>query len=85
MRTSFAALTTEFAPQTRTLSRSRAPRSKRHADGTSPTQDGQLSKHSILLEPERVGKFRVLGNSKLSLLVLNTQDKSNELSTDKNL
>ena len=31
-----AALTTEFAPQTRTLSRSRAFRSKRHAAGTSP-------------------------------------------------
>ena len=35
-RTSFAALTTEFAMQTRTLSRSRAFRSKRHAAGTSP-------------------------------------------------
>ena len=51
-RTSFAALTTEFAMQTRTLSRSRAFRSKRHAAGTSPTQDGQLSKLFILLEPE---------------------------------
>ena len=33
---SLTALTTEFAPQTRTLSRSRILRSKRHADGTFP-------------------------------------------------
>ena len=51
----------ELSVKLRPLSRSRAFRSKRHAAGTSPTQDGYLSKLFILLEPERVGKCRVLG------------------------
>ena len=45
-RTSFAALTTEFAMQTRTLSRSRAFSSKRHAAGTSPTHKRCLFQNS---------------------------------------
>ena len=55
-----AALTTEFAMQTRTLSRSRALRSKRHAVGTSPAHKWRsISKLYILLVQERIGKFRV--------------------------
>ena len=66
-----AALTTEFAMQTR--SRSRAFRSKRHAAGTSPKQDGQVSKFSILLVQERVGKFRVSEKLEIKAVRLLTQ------------
>ena len=41
-----AALTTEFAMKTRTLSRSRAFRSKRHADGTSSAHKRCLFQNS---------------------------------------
>ena len=39
-RTSFALLTTEFAPQTRTIAFIWHKCSKRHAAGTSPTHNG---------------------------------------------
>ncbi len=52
----FAVLSAMF----RLLSRSRAPRSKRHAVGTSPAHKWRsISKLYILLVQEKVGKFRV--------------------------
>ena len=67
-RTSFAALTTEFAMQTRTLSRSRAFRSKRHADGASHAYKRCLFQNSSFCwSRKELENFEFRKNSKFEL------------------